>query len=251
MRFDELDTRLRQYETLHDSFVLPDVHMVVRLDGRGFTKKADDVWRLNRPFDDTFHHAMTKTTEHLMNTGFRVVYGYTQSDEISLLLHINDDSFNRKTRKIISLLAGEASGVFSLIMNAPASFDTRICELPNQKLVQDYFSWRQEDAHRNGLNTHCYWLLRKQGQSPKASADFLLHKSVGEKHELLFQNGINFNDIPPWQKRGVGIYWQDTHKDGFNPKTGEQTVALRRTLVVDDNLPIYDEYREMIGGMLG
>lgn len=122
MRFNELDTRLRQYETLHDSFVLPDVHMVVRLDGRGFTKKADDVWQLNRPFDDTFHHAMTKTTEHLMNTGFRVVYGYTQSDEISLLLHIDDDSFNRKTRKIISLLAGEASGVFSLIMNAPSKF---------------------------------------------------------------------------------------------------------------------------------
>ncbi|OPH35516.1 tRNA(His) guanylyltransferase Thg1 family protein [Moraxella equi] len=251
MRFDELDTRLRQYETLHDSFVLPDVHMVVRLDGRGFTKKADDVWQLNRPFDDTFHHAMTKTTEHLMNTGFRVVYGYTQSDEISLLLHINDDSFNRKTRKIISLLAGEASGVFSLIMNAPASFDARICELPTQKLVQDYFSWRQEDAHRNDLNTHCYWLLRKQGQSPKASADFLLYKSVGEKHELLFQNGINFNDVPNWQKRGVGIYWQDIQKDGFNPKTGEQTTTLRRTLAIDDNLPIYDEYREMIGGMLG
>lgn len=40
-------------------------------------------------------------------------------------------------------------------------------------------------------------------------------------------------------------------KDGFNPKTGEQTTALRRTLAIDDNLPIYDEYREMIGGMLG
>lgn len=250
MRFDDLDKKLRQYEVLHDTFVLPSIYMVVRLDGRGFTKKADDVWQLNRPFDDKFHQAMVKTTEHLMDTGFRVVYGYTQSDEISLLLHIDDNSFNRKTRKIISILAGEASSVFSLQMNAPASFDARICELPNQELVKDYFSWRQEDAHRNGLNTHCYWLLRKQGKSPQQSTNFLLHKTLSEKHELLFQHGINFNHVAHWQKRGTGIYWQEIQKSGFNPKTQQATVATRQVLVIDENLPIGDEYQLMIENLI-
>lgn len=250
MRFDDLDARLRQYETLNDQFVLPDIYMVVRLDGRGFTKKADEVWQLNRPFDDKFHHAMLDTTKHLMTVGFRVLYGYTQSDEISLLLDLHEASFNRKTRKILSILAGEASGVFSLAMNSPASFDARICELPNTALVQDYFSWRQEDAHRNGLNTYCYWLLRQQGHSPQASTDFLLHKSLGEKHELLFGHGINFNDVPAWQKRGSGIYWQATTKQGFNPKTGETTTTTRNSLVIDEQLPLNEDYRQMIAQLM-
>lgn len=246
MRFDDLDARLRQYETLNDQFVLPDIYMVVRLDGRGFTKKADEVWQLNRPFDDKFHHAMLDTTKHLMTVGFRVLYGYTQSDEISLLMDLHEASFNRKTRKILSILAGEASGVFSLAMNSPASFDARICQLPNVALVQDYFSWRQEDAHRNGLNTHCYWLLRQKGHSPQASTDFLLHKSLGEKHELLFEHGINFNDVPAWQKRGSGIYWQTTTKQGFNPKTGETTTTTRNSLIIDEQLPLSEDYRQMM-----
>ena len=250
MRFDDLDKKLRQYETINDSFVLPDVYMVVRLDGRGFTKKADEIWQLNRPFDDKFHTAMVITTKHLMMCGFHVLYGYTQSDEISLLLHLDETLFNRKTRKIISILAGEASGVFSLSMNAPASFDARICQLPNQSLVQDYFSWRQEDAHRNGLNTHCYWLLRKQGMNAQSATQFLRFKSLNEKHELLFNNGINFNDVPTWQKRGVGIYWQHIQKDGFNPKTNQPTITTRQKLHLNENLPIHDDYRQMILGLL-
>ena len=250
MRFDDLDKRLRQYETLHDTFVLPNIYIVVRLDGRNFTKKTNDVWQLNRPFDDRFHHAMLTTTEHLMTVGFRIIYAYTQSDEISLLFHPNEDSFNRKTRKLISLLAGEASGVFSLSMNAPASFDARICQLPNMTLVKDYFSWRQEDAHRNGLNTHCYWLLRQQGKSVNSSADFLSHKSLSQKHELLLQHDINFNHLPNWQKRGVGIYWQETSKTGFNPKTLEQSHTTRYRLFIDNDLPIHDEYRNLIEKLL-
>jgi tRNA(His) 5'-end guanylyltransferase len=45
-------------------------------------------------------------------------------------------------------------------------------------------------------------------------------QSVGYKNELLFQNGINFNDVPTWQKRGTGVYWETFQKEGFNPKLG-------------------------------
>lgn len=246
MRFDELDQKLRHFETVHDTFVIPNVYIVIRLDGRSFTKKVNEVWQLKRPFDDTFHQAMVKTTHHLMNVGFKVIYGYTQSDEISLLLHLDENSFNRKTRKLLSIFAGEASGVFSLEIGSPACFDARICVLPTKELVKDYFSWRQEDAHRNGLNTHCYWLLRQQGKSPNECALFLSKKPTNEKHELLFHNGINFNTLPDWQKRGIGIYWQNTQKQGINPITNEQILTNRNVLFINENLPINDDYREMI-----
>src|ERR1700736_5479120 len=97
--------------------------------------------------------------------GFNVVYGYTESDEISLLFGLGENSFGRKLRKLISVLAGEASAKFSLLLGAVASFKSRISQLPSLELVVDYFRWRSEDAHRNALNAHCYWLQRKQGKS--------------------------------------------------------------------------------------
>ena len=41
---------------------------------------------------------MLETTRHLMSCGFQAVYGYTQSDEISILFHPNENSFSRKER---------------------------------------------------------------------------------------------------------------------------------------------------------
>src|SRR2546427_7501244 len=87
MKFDELDEKMRVYETALDHCVLPEMFMVARIDGRGFTRLASEVHQFKAPFDERFRDMMVSTTEHLMNCGFRVVYGYTQSDEISLLFH--------------------------------------------------------------------------------------------------------------------------------------------------------------------
>lgn len=51
-----------------------------------------------------------------MNCGFNVIYGYTESDEISLLFHPQENSFSRKFRKFNSVLAGEASAKFSILL---------------------------------------------------------------------------------------------------------------------------------------
>jgi tRNA(His) guanylyltransferase len=71
---------------------------------------------------------MISTTERLMNCGFRVIYDYTQSDEISLLLHREETAFDRQLRKYLSLLASEAGAHFSLRLGGPGTFDAR---LPN------------------------------------------------------------------------------------------------------------------------
>ncbi|MCP4093807.1 MAG: guanylyltransferase, partial [Planctomycetes bacterium] len=163
MKFDDLDKKMRVYETAHDHCVMPEVFMVARIDGRGFTRLTKDVHDFEAPFDVRFRDCMVGATEHLMACGFRVIYGYTQSDEISLLFHRDESSFGRKVRKFNSVLAGEASAKFSLLLGDLGAFDCRIIQLPNEDRVIDYFRWRNEDAHRNALNAHCYWALRRQG----------------------------------------------------------------------------------------
>lgn len=246
MKFDDLDLKLRKYETAHDYCVVPEVYMVARIDGRGFTRLTKEIHRFESPYDIRFRDYMVSTTEHLMNCGFRVVYGYTQSDEISLLFHLDEDAFGRKTRKYNSIMAGEASAKFSVLLGDVACFDCRISELPNIKNVVDYFRWRNEDAHRNALNAHCYWMLRKKGSSVGDATNYLSGMSVSEKNELLFVNGINFNDIPSWQKRGVGLYWEVFEKPCVNPKTGDEVISKRRRIKTYYELPMKDEYSDFI-----
>jgi tRNA(His) 5'-end guanylyltransferase len=246
MKFDELDAQMRVFETSSDHCVLPGIFMVARIDGRGFTRLTKEVHQFEAPFDTRFRDMMIATTEHVMTCGFRAVYGYTQSDEISVLFHRDETSFGRKTRKFNSVLAGEASARFALLLGAHAAFDCRICELPTVRHVRDYFRWRNEDAHRNALNAHCYWTLRKQGRSVNNATDHLVGMSVADKNELLFQSGVNFNDLPSWQKRGIGLYWETYEKPSLNPKTGQSVTAPRRRIKHDLDLPMKDAYGDFI-----
>jgi tRNA(His) 5'-end guanylyltransferase len=251
MKFDELDGRMRVYETAHDQCVLPGLHMVARLDGRGFTRLTKEVHPFEAPFDARFRDLMLATAEHLMTgCGFDVVYGYTQSDEISLLFAAGENGFGRKLRKLHSVLSGEASAKFSLLLGAMAVFDCRVSQLPSPGHVVDYYRWRNEDAHRNALNAHGYWLLRKQGKSVGEATAAMSGLTVAEKNELLFQNGVNFNDLPLWQKRGVGLYWEEFDRLGENPLTGEKVVARRRRVRRDLELPMKDAYTAFLRGLL-
>ncbi len=249
MKFDELDQKMRLYETLNDSYFLPEMYLVARIDGRNFTQLTRERHTFEAPFDTSFRDYMIATTEHLMSCGFKVLYGYTQSDEISLLFDLAEASFKRKERKFNSVLAGEASAKFSVLLKDIACFDCRICQFPNLDLVVDYFRWRSEDAHRNALNAHCYWMLRKQNLTARQATKKLLGMSVAAKNELLFENGINFNDLPNWQKRGAGLYWETYEKTGVNPKTGEQKVATRNRININFDLTMKEAYSEFIRGL--
>ncbi|PTX94780.1 guanylyltransferase [Verrucomicrobia bacterium LW23] len=250
MRFDDLDKEMRVYETGHDLYVLPGVWMVARIDGRSFTRLTKEVHRFEAPYDARFRDMMVATVEHLMQCGFRVAYGYTQSDEISLLFHRDGALFERKIRKYNSVLAGEASAAFSLKLGGVGCFDCRISELPYAGKVREYFMWRAEDATRNALNSHCYWLLRKEGKCFKDATAMLDGATVSSKHELLFSRGINFAELPLWQRRGIGLYWRDFLKEGYNPKKDRAVTSVRRRIYTDLELPMKGEYEEFLGQRL-
>lgn len=246
MKFDDLDKKMRVFETAADLCVLPSIYMVARLDGRSFTRVTKKVCQFEAPFDVRFRDMMVATAESLMICGFRVLFAYTESDEISLLFDPAEELFGRKLRKYNSTLAGEASARFSLRLGQPASFDCRISQLPTPELVVDYFRWRNEDAARNALSSWCYWTLRKDGLSQQAATKRMLGLSVSGKNELLFQYGINFNDLPNWQKRGVGLYWEEYDKPAVNPITNEEVTARRRRIHTDLDLPMKDEYSRFV-----
>jgi len=250
MKFDDLDNKMRVYETSADYCVLPNIYMAARIDGRNFTGLTKEKGKFEAPFDIKFRDLMVETTKHLMNCGFKVIFGYTESDEISLLFDFNIDLFARKIRKYNSILAGEASAKFSLLFGDIGVFDCRISQLPNKNAVIDYFRWRNEDAHRNALNAHCYWMLRKNGIDKNEATKQIENKSIAEKNELLFSNGLNYNDLPNWQKRGIGLYWKKEENLGYNPKENIEVKVNRNKIYIDYELPMRDEYSLFIEKLL-
>jgi tRNA(His) guanylyltransferase len=250
MKFDELDQMMRKYEQSLDVCVPPELYLAVRLDGRSFTRLTKEICPFEAPFDPRFRGYMVGTVRHLMDCGFHILYGYTESDEISLLFHPQENAFGRKTRKLNSILAGEASAAFTAFLGRPAAFDCRVVPLPTLETVQDYFLWRQEDADRNALNAHCYWLLRKEGQSAASASRALERQSAAWKNELLLSRGISYDDLPAWQKRGVGLWWESALKEGYNPVSGQTVAALRRELHEEYELPLREEYAKFLTDLL-
>ena len=250
MDFNTLDKQMRRFEQSMNRTMLEGIYVVARLDGHGLTCLTKKEWNLEKPFDIRFRDAMIETTKHLMDCGFRIIYGYTQSDEISLLFHLRDESFGRKERKLLSILAAEASVTFSMQVGRAAVFDNRLIPLPSADNVVDYFRWRQEDAHRNSLNSHCYWILRKEGVSAVNAQKRMSGITNGQKNEILFERGINYNDLPLWQKRGIGMYFRDEQRQGFNPITQETTSCVRHALHVEMELPIGQEYSQLINKII-
>ncbi len=246
MKFNELDKKLRVFEKGVDYSVPSNVYMVARLDGRGFTRLTKEKNQFEKPFDKRFRDMMIETLKHLMRCGFQIMYGYTQSDEISLLFDLKESTFSRKIRKFNSILAGEASAKFSLLLNDVGVFDCRISQLPESKDVVDYFRWRSEDANRNALNSHYYWQLRNQGMGATEATEKMKGKSVSYKIEFLNTNGLDYSKLPNWQKRGTGVFWTKIEKEGWNPTLEEHTIATRRELKIDMDLPSGKYYETFI-----
>jgi len=243
----DFESRLRAMEYFHTIKVPLGAWVIVRVDGRGFSRFTED--RCIKPFDEMFRNHMVDTTKALVNE-MKAIYAYTESDEISVLFPRHWDMFDREVEKIVSVSAGIASSTFTHSCGDAAHFDSRIWLGIDREWVVDYFRWRQSDALRCALNGWCYWTLRGEGMSKSAATNALLEQTVSAKNELLFERGINFNDVPMWQRRGIGIYWEEYTKEGFNPITRENVTALRRRLHTDFELPAKDDYSSFIKGLL-
>lgn len=243
MRIKDLETRMRALEWFHSLAVLPGAWTIIRVDGRGFSRFTEQ--RFDKPFDARFSAVMVDTAQALL-TELNGRYAYTESDEISVVLDPSFELFGREVEKLVSLSASIASAAFTHAIGEPACFDSRIWMGTSEDDVADYLSWRQADAARCALNGWCYWTLRKEGESQRQATRTLDRATVSAKNELLFARGINFNELPTWQRRGVGLWWETYEKVGHDPIRGIDVPATRRRIHIERDLPMKDDYRALI-----
>lgn len=201
---------MKYYENLtNDKYLMKGLPVLVRLDGRAFHSFTRG---LQKPYDYDLIKLMIDCTK-FMCLETNAIIGYTQSDEISLLLYsTNFDSqlfFDSKISKINSIASSLLSVYFNKILgnylpqklNCDNSsfhvFDCRCWTVPNKNEAVNYFVWREQDAVRNSIQSAGqFWFSHKQ----------LEGKSCDEIQEMLFSTkGINWNDFPSSSKRGTYI----------------------------------------------
>ena len=245
---DDLGKRMKEnYEMRARTYLTRRMPAVIRLDGchfhtfcRGFRK----------PFDTLFNKAMQETTKFLCQNIQGCVLGYTQSDEISLLLvdykDLNSDAwYDGQVQKICSVSASLATYAFNKYFNelylaqlaekgetdeydliydkkrkGGAWFDARCFSIPKEEVV-NYFYWRQIDAERNSANSLAQSLF-----SHKSLQGLNLKDTILKCKE---EGNIVWEDLPTVQKRGCCV-----KRDGFGK------------WVVDLDIPKFNTDREYI-----
>lgn len=225
-----LGDRMKEfYENRSKTFLMRRTPVVIRIDGRAFHTLTRG---LDKPFDEMLMRVMAKTTMSLCREIQGAKLGYTQSDEISILLtdyskfsteawfgysvqkmcsisaSIATLAFNRfwmeEVAKFESTIADEETAKRLEIIKSKifkAVFDSRVFSLPKEE-VCNYFLWRMQDATKNSIS-----MVAQAYFSHKE-----LHGKSGDvKQDMLFkEHGVNWNGIPTTQKRGTAVVRGDS-----------------------------------------
>lgn len=260
---DSLGDRMKEfYEGRFRFYLTRKTPVIIRLDGKAFHSFTKG---FQRPYDEAFHNAMNRTLEYLCTNIQGCKFGYTQSDEITLVLTdydtIDTDGwFDYAVQKMCSISASMATLEFnrafqeetskwiynqmtssknyedtseiSRVIDAytkagkkGAMFDSRVFSIPREEVV-NCLIWRQQDATRNAIQ-----MLGQANFSHKE----LQGKSCNDIQDMLMtQKGINFNDMPTEFKRGTCCIRK--------PVQVSETV-VRDKWVIDKEPPIFTQDR--------
>ena len=189
--------------------------MVVRVDGRGFTKFCQSM-QMEKPNDLRGIQLMNKAATEVVHNFKDIVIAYGDSDEYSFVFKRRANLFNRRKDKITSCVVSlfSASYVFYLpqffkdqVPTVIPSFDARMVLYPTMESLKDYLSWRQVDCHINNLYNTTFWaLVQQDAQTPQEAHKILKGTLSKDKHEILFTKfKINYNDVAEVYKKGTII----------------------------------------------
>ena len=227
---------MKDYEIYSTMKVPKNSNIIIRLDGRKFHSLSKAL-NLVKPYDENFYKIIENVCLDIFNQ-FAPKFIYAFSDEISILL--DEIPFSGRVEKINSVFASLASSSFTYnLIVFPISFDSRIIPIDDAS-ISDYFKWRQDECWRNCVNGYGIWALKKEYDKEEANEKIKGLKS-NEIHDMLFERGINLNDVETWKKRGIGVYKKSWEIEGFNPKKNEKTVSTRSEVFVDYELDIFSK----------
>lgn len=230
---------MKEFEVYSSLKVPKNSQIIVRLDGRSFHKLANDL-KLTKPYDENFYKVMAKVCEDLFKE-FSPSLVYTFSDEISLLM--DKIPFDGRIEKINSVIASFAASSFVIHYDVefgkPPAFDSRIIPVSGEDIFS-YFRWRQDESWKNCIASHGISFLKSKYSNNEAN-DKINGLKSSEIHELLYQNGINLNDVETYKKRGIAVYRKNKKVTGFNKKENKQQISYRSYTYVDWEVPKFSK----------
>lgn len=233
---DALGDRMKCYEYVNRTYLIRRMPVIIRLDGKSFHTFTRG---FKRPFDEVLISTMQDTTKYLCENIQGCVLGYTQSDEITLVLvdykKLNSCAwFDNNIQKMCSITASMATFAFNRFfvanLNAFYEFNTDIdlteigyhitfSEEDNGKYYEAYKKAAENGAMFDARVFNipkeevCNCVLWRQNDATRnsvemvAQANFshgvLQNKSQSQMQDMLMlEKGINWNDFPVHQKRG-------------------------------------------------
>ena len=259
---DELGTRMKEfYESVPKTRLVRRMPVAIRLDGKAFHTFTRG---FEKPFDEVLGKSMRETMKYLCENIQGCVFGYTQSDEITLILQdykelTTDAWFDYEVQKLCSISASMATMAFNKFFaknvdnylfdtgelgNVPeelsdigktymkaikkgAMFDARCFNIPKEE-VCNLIYWRQLDATRNSI--------QMVGQANFSHKE-LQNKSCNMIQDMLFaEKGINWNDYPTHLKRGSCCIKTTIQNPNVDIKDGAYPKSI---WMIDLDIPIF------------
>ncbi|KAG5749380.1 hypothetical protein H9Q70_007969 [Fusarium xylarioides] len=206
---------VRNFETSDP--LLPNTWIVVRVDGRGFTKMCA-MYGFEKPNDRRALDLMNTAAKAVVTELPEITIAYGVSDEYSFVFHKACTLFDRRASKLVSTVVSTftANYVYFWSTHFPdsplspplPSFDGRAVCYPSVQNLRDYMSWRQADCHINNLYNTCFWsLIQLGGLDNKEAENTLARTLAADKNEILFSRfSINYNNEPEIYRKGSVIF---------------------------------------------
>lgn len=234
MTTKNLLTRMKGYEEASRMILPGRSPVILRLDGKSFSTYTRSLGTFNHSFTWLMKETAVAVCKHIQGATF----AYTQSDEISILIHsykkLNSEPwFENCVQKMVSVSSSIAAVTFTLGSPhlfkdvlaepraedaRPAYFDARVFVVPENDVV-NYFVWRQQDATRNAMSMWARSLF---------SAKEIHGKNWHQMREMCETHGVKWDALAPQFTRGTCISRIDGH------------------WTIDDETPLFTTNRDYI-----
>ena len=243
---DDLGTRMKEfYEQVPKTRLVRRMPVAIRIDGKAFHTFTRG---FRKPFDHILIKTMQETTKYLCENIQGCVLGYTQSDEITLILVdyqklTSSAWFDYEVQKLCSISASMATMAFNKyfaenVANETLEYKTSIVPqcVEIQQEIKEYHDTLRAAVNKGAMfDARCfnipkeevtnliYWRqldatrnsIQMVGQANFSHKE-LQNKTCNMIQDMLHeQKGINWNDYPTVCKRGSAcIYTEYANMNG-------------------------------------
>ena len=267
------DRMKNNYENISRYYLTRRMPVIIRIDGKAFHTFTKG---FKKPFDGIFVNTMQETMKYLCKNIQGCVLGYTQSDEISLVLtdykEITTDAwFGNNLQKMCSVSASMTTMAFNKFFSEQVQdFMYACCD----EFGDDVLPEKQNDyelAHKvyfNKLHTAmfdsrvftipkeevCNYLIWRQQDATRNSIQSVGQANFSQKElhgkscnniqdMLMTQRGINWNDYSTTLKRGSCCIKTVIQDLSTEVKGGESPISK---WVIDNEIPIFTQDRNYV-----